>query len=170
MATSVWIHNMSLGRRYTIAGGSASKVSRGQPRNPLFKILWDGKNPFSNKIVLMDEVHNLVSPAPHLLKNVHCRRSLDRLRTLLATATNCIGESQDWGSGTLALFVNTCPFISFGARGGLLPQSCIRNDVCDLARSVPPPPLFRDNSSVTLICARFLIITWDVCSVRYNGH
>eukprot|EP00959_Pyramimonas_sp_CCMP1952_P383968 8047201-Pyramimonas_sp.AAC.1 len=38
--------------RYTIAGGSASKVYRGAPRNPLFKILWDAKNgnPFSNKV------------------------------------------------------------------------------------------------------------------------
>jgi hypothetical protein len=60
------------------------------PRNPLFKILWDGVNPFSNKIVLMDEVHNLVAPAPHLLKNVHCRRALQRLRHLLASATNCV--------------------------------------------------------------------------------
>jgi hypothetical protein len=66
------------------------QVAKGQPRNPLFKILWDGKNPFSNKIVLMDEVHNLVAPAPHLLKNVHCRRALQRLRELLTSAVNCV--------------------------------------------------------------------------------
>ncbi|KAK3287557.1 hypothetical protein CYMTET_4948 [Cymbomonas tetramitiformis] len=79
--------------RYTLAGGSASKVARGAPVNPLFKIKWDGKNPFSNKVVVMDEMHNLVQPAPHLMKNPHCRRALHRLRDLLRRSPDALSPT-----------------------------------------------------------------------------
>ena len=52
--------------RYTIAGGQLCVVKEGksQPNNPLFKIHFDGvgRNPYSNKVVVLDEMHNLVRP------------------------------------------------------------------------------------------------------------
>ena len=48
----------------------------------------EGCNPFSNKIVLMDEVHNLVRPSAEILRNEKRMLMLQRLRQLLRTAEN----------------------------------------------------------------------------------
>ena len=47
-------------------------------------------NPFSNKIVLMDEVHNLVRPSGEILRNEKRMLMLMRLRQLLRTAENSV--------------------------------------------------------------------------------
>ena len=47
-------------------------------------------NPFSNKIVLMDEVHNLVRPSQQILRNPKRMEMLRRLRHMLRTATNSV--------------------------------------------------------------------------------
>ena len=47
-------------------------------------------NPFSNKIILMDEVHNLVRPSQQILRNPKRMEMLRRLRHMLRTATNSV--------------------------------------------------------------------------------
>ena len=47
-------------------------------------------NPFSNKIILMDEVHNLVNPSDDILKDARRVEMLDRLKLMLRTATNSV--------------------------------------------------------------------------------
>lgn len=46
--------------RYTVAGGSSVVPT---PKLPIFKRGYDGKNSYSNKIILMDEIHNLIVPS-----------------------------------------------------------------------------------------------------------
>ena len=46
-------------------------------------------NPFSNKVVLLDEVHNLVRPSAEILRNEKRMLMLMRLRQLLRTAEKC---------------------------------------------------------------------------------
>ena len=90
---------------YTQAGGAASC---GQRPNAVFKCpdgyaggypervppqggyddIRCGYNPFSNKIILMDEVHNLVRPSADILRNERRMLMLQRLRQLLRTAEN----------------------------------------------------------------------------------
>ena len=92
---------------YTMAGGASSC---GQRPNAVFKCPdgyagsypdkvppiggYDdfdcGYNPFSNKIVLMDEVHNLVRPSMDILRNERRMLMLQRLRQLLRTAENSV--------------------------------------------------------------------------------
>jgi len=51
--------------RYTTAGGAACELGEdGWPRSPLLKVGFDQKdlNPYTGKIVIMDECHNLVRP------------------------------------------------------------------------------------------------------------
>lgn len=77
--------------RYSIAGGRQVFPGRGKkPENPTFKIDFDTStgNPFSNKIILMDEVHNLVKPPQGTDKAVIKR--LARIRDALYTAQNSI--------------------------------------------------------------------------------
>lgn len=92
---------------YTMAGGASSC---GQRPNAVFKCpdgyagsypervppqggyadFECGYNPFSNKVVLMDEVHNLVRPSMEILRNEKRCLMLQRLRHLLRTAENSV--------------------------------------------------------------------------------
>ena len=93
---------------YTMAGGAASCGARPNavfkcpdgyagsypaklPRNGGYPDFPCGGNPFSNKIVLMDEVHNLVRPSAEILRNEKRMLMLQRLRVLLRTAENSVG-------------------------------------------------------------------------------
>lgn len=73
--------------RYTTAGGGACELGRdGWPQSPLLKVGFDPKelNPYSRKIVIMDECHNLSRPS-----QVY-EEQLGRLRTYLSTAQEII--------------------------------------------------------------------------------
>lgn len=72
--------------RYTIAGGSQVISSRG-PSEPIFKIGYTGTNPYDNKIVLMDEFHNLIKPDEETKK---FQDKLDRLKAALYKAQNSV--------------------------------------------------------------------------------
>ena len=92
---------------YTMAGGAASCGAR---PNAVFKCpdgyagcypeklerqggyadFACGHNPFSNKIVLLDEVHHLVRPSAEILRNPRRMLMLQRLRQLLRTAENSV--------------------------------------------------------------------------------
>ena len=56
---------------------------------PEYQQRFDG-NPFSNKIILMDEVHNLISPSSDILKSSKRAAAVERLRLMLHTATNSV--------------------------------------------------------------------------------
>ena len=71
---------------YSQAGGSTINKARG-PDNPIFKIGYESGNAYSNKIVIMDEFHNIIKPAPHLLKY---KNKLNLLQTKLKTCTNSV--------------------------------------------------------------------------------
>jgi superfamily II DNA or RNA helicase len=74
---------------YSIAGGRSVFPRGGEaPKLPIFKIGYDGRNPFDNKIVLMDEVHNLIRPSVGTDKRLMTR--LERLRKALFSARNSI--------------------------------------------------------------------------------
>jgi hypothetical protein len=75
---------------YSKAGG-AEVFPRGKdktPSMPLMKLEWSGRNPFDNKIVLMDEVHNLVRPPDGADKSLKAR--LQNLRDALYSARNAV--------------------------------------------------------------------------------
>ena len=64
---------------------------------------FDG-NPFSNKVIIMDEVHNLINPPPEILNDETKLEALMNLRHMLQTATNSVlvgltatplGENED---------------------------------------------------------------------------
>lgn len=75
---------------YAVAGGSTvfPKGPGERPAAPIFKIMYDGQNPYSNKIVVMDEVHNLIRPPPTYDKRMI--RKLERLRQALYSADNSV--------------------------------------------------------------------------------
>lgn len=93
---------------YTQAGGAASCGARPNavfkcpdgyagsyperlPRSGGYDDFSNGAcNPFSNKVVLMDEVHNLVRPSAEILRNPRRMLMLQRLRQLLRTAENSV--------------------------------------------------------------------------------
>ncbi|KAL1523659.1 hypothetical protein AB1Y20_018594 [Prymnesium parvum] len=92
---------------YTMAGGAASCGARPNavfkcpdgyagsypeavPRMGGYDDFICSGNPFSNKIVLMDEVHNLVCPSAEILRNPKRMLMLQRLRQLLRTAENSV--------------------------------------------------------------------------------
>jgi len=52
---------------YGRAGGT-TVTSAGGPTNAVYKMHYDGKNPYSNKIILCDEIHNLVAPSLQVKK------------------------------------------------------------------------------------------------------
>ena len=54
-----------------------------------FQQEFDG-NPFSNKVILMDEVHNLINPSPDILKNEKRSAMLTNLKFMLQTAKNSV--------------------------------------------------------------------------------
>lgn len=74
--------------RYTVAGGRTVFPKNGPPEAAIFKIPMVSNNPFDNKIVLMDEVHNLVHPDPTF--DARRRKALDRLKTALFSAENSV--------------------------------------------------------------------------------
>ena len=47
-------------------------------------------NPFSNKIILMDEVHNLVKPSEEIMRNPRRLEMIRKLRKMLLTAENSV--------------------------------------------------------------------------------
>lgn len=73
--------------RYSIAGGS-TVLGKKAPEPPVFKIGFSGGNPFDNKIVLMDEVHNLVVPPQDADRRM--QKKLDRLREALFSAKDSV--------------------------------------------------------------------------------
>jgi hypothetical protein len=73
--------------RYTTAGGRASELGEdGWPRSPILQVGFDHKelNPFSGKVVVMDEFHNLVRPT------VQFEEQMGRLRTYLYGARRSV--------------------------------------------------------------------------------
>merc|ERR1719253_820816 len=71
---------------YTSAGGSFSLIIDDKPHSSLMKIGYDigSGNVYNNKIVLMDEAHNLVRSQTQYAEQLH------RLRDLLFTAKNLV--------------------------------------------------------------------------------
>jgi len=88
--------------RYTSAGGQHTELRDGVPRSALLKVAFDfeDKNVYSNKIVIMDEVHNLVRVQTQF------GEQLARLRNFLLTARG----------GLLAGFTGT-PILSEPSEG-----------------------------------------------------
>jgi superfamily II DNA or RNA helicase len=72
--------------RYTSAGGQHTEVRNGRPISALLKVAFDyeGKNVYSNKIVIMDEVHNLVRT------QTRYGTQLEKLRDLLFGARGMV--------------------------------------------------------------------------------
>ena len=73
--------------RYSIAGGSTVISSRG-PQLPIFKRGASSGNPYDNKIIIMDEVHNLVQPPPGT--DARMIKKLAKLRHALYTAKGSV--------------------------------------------------------------------------------
>ena len=71
---------------YSIAGGK-SVLGNGRPRKPIFTRMYDGKNPYSNKIILMDEVHNLIKPQ---VRTQIQRINIKKLGTRIKSCTNSV--------------------------------------------------------------------------------
>lgn len=71
---------------YTQAGGATITHASG-PREALFKIGYDPRNVYDNKIVLMDEFHNLVKPAPAVQRY---KSKLVKLAGLLKSCRNTV--------------------------------------------------------------------------------
>ena len=87
--------------RYTIAGGGQAFS---KSRNPIFNIQYDGKNPYSNKIVIMDEAHNLVVKKHRYIKQI--KRLSESIRTcknthLLACTATPVTTDQTSASSIL---------------------------------------------------------------------
>lgn len=57
-------------RAYSYATAGGTSIFKGDtPNDPIFKLLYNGKgHEFSNKIVLMDEAHNLITPSLRIMK------------------------------------------------------------------------------------------------------
>ena len=71
--------------RFTSAGGRASDLDDGGvPRGCVFKVGFDGINPFSGKVILMDESHHLTRPSKQY------EAQLNRLRNLVETAQGSV--------------------------------------------------------------------------------
>ena len=71
--------------RFTSAGGRASELDDGgAPRGCVFKVGFDGINPFSGKVILMDESHHLTRPSKQY------EAQLNRLRNLVETAQGSV--------------------------------------------------------------------------------
>ena len=71
--------------RMTSAGGRASEIVNGEPRGAIFKFGFseDDNNPFSRKIVFIDEAHNIVR------ETQTWQEQLMRLRKCLTSARDC---------------------------------------------------------------------------------
>ncbi|CAJ1386502.1 unnamed protein product [Effrenium voratum] len=72
--------------RFTSAGGQAAEVVDGVPRGCIFKVGFDegSGNPYSGKVVIMDEGHHLTRP------NMIYQQQLDRLREYVESATGSV--------------------------------------------------------------------------------
>lgn len=74
---------------YSIAGGrQVFPKGGGRPVLPLFRIDWDGRNPFDNKIIIMDEIHNLIRPPKNT--DAQLRTRLGRMREALYKAQGSV--------------------------------------------------------------------------------
>lgn len=73
--------------QYSIAAGS-QVLGKGRPNLAIFRAEYSGDNPYDNKIVIMDEVHNLVHPPPDADRRL--AKKLIKLRAALAGAKNCV--------------------------------------------------------------------------------
>lgn len=74
---------------YSICGGrQVFSKNGGRPDMPIFRMNWDGRNPFDNKIILMDEVHNLIRPPAGTDKRLATR--LERMRNALFNAQGSV--------------------------------------------------------------------------------
>ena len=69
--------------------GSAGHENSGRSEDGYEEYQSDG-NPFSNKIVLMDEFHNLINPSPEIRKSPTRSLMLQMLREMLRTAKNSV--------------------------------------------------------------------------------
>lgn len=73
--------------RYTTAGGNAAELcDDGWPNSPILRVGFDPKelNPYSGKMIIMDECHNLVRPTQRY------EEQLGRLRDYLVGARNTV--------------------------------------------------------------------------------
>eukprot|EP00442_Polarella_glacialis_P017547 CAMPEP_0115086876 /NCGR_PEP_ID=MMETSP0227-20121206/22874_1 /TAXON_ID=89957 /ORGANISM="Polarella glacialis, Strain CCMP 1383" /LENGTH=809 /DNA_ID=CAMNT_0002476473 /DNA_START=82 /DNA_END=2511 /DNA_ORIENTATION=- len=72
--------------RFTSAGGRAAEVVDGEPRGCIFKVGFDhkDKNPYTGKVVLMDEGHHLTRP------NRLYAEQLNNLKLYVETARNSV--------------------------------------------------------------------------------
>jgi len=75
--------------RYTIAGGSTVFPERkgGKPSNVIFANNYNGRNPYDDKVVIMDEFHNLMKPSEDVKQY---QSKLDRLKAGLMRARNTV--------------------------------------------------------------------------------
>jgi hypothetical protein len=71
------------------------------PRNALIKVMWDEEkeNPYTNKIVLMDEAHNMTQ-TKHV-RNLNWLEKLESLKEMLTTAENAVVVGM-WRSSPLS--------------------------------------------------------------------
>ena len=66
-------------------------------------------NPFSNKIILMDEVHNLVNPSPQIANNpVRLRCCLTRAHARIGTAQDRYSLSASISQADLTVWGHRC--------------------------------------------------------------
>lgn len=74
---------------YSRAGGrTVFPKGGGAPTLPMFKIGYEGRNPFDNKIIVCDEIHNLIRPSISTDKRLLTR--LETMRKAIYTARNSV--------------------------------------------------------------------------------
>lgn len=72
--------------RYSVAGGSS--IFKGNtPNDPIFKLNYVQGQHYSNKIIIMDEIHNLVAPSGNLIQY---RSKLNQLKKALESCKGSI--------------------------------------------------------------------------------
>lgn len=82
-----YLHSPLLGLRYTIAGGT-TVLGKSAPTLPIFRLGPEQRGSrYSDKIVMMDEYHNLLKPKAEVLQY---QRKLERLRKALYEATDSV--------------------------------------------------------------------------------
>jgi hypothetical protein len=89
--------------RYTIAGGSTALP---KPTNPILKYGYDGDNPYSNTLVIADEVHSLVVPTPETEKYF--------------AKVEALGKALYRAKNNVFVGMTATPFIDDPGQGGLL--------------------------------------------------
>ena len=74
-------------RAFTYSRAGGATVMRAPPTATLFKILYDRANVLNNKIIFMDEIHNLVKPKHEMRKYA---ANLKKLKRKLSTCSNSV--------------------------------------------------------------------------------